>query len=162
MKKDVAIVAGTFDPLTLGHETLIKRVAELFSKVYVVIGVNCEKNTMFDLKDRFEMLSLVFKEEDNIEPIFYDGLIADVAKEKNAVIVKGLRYSSDFDYEHLQAESNFMINGVETLFLASHSEDTFVTSSLVRELIKAGKPIEKYVPDAVAYRIKSIIRQETI
>ncbi len=157
MKANVAIVGGTFDPITVGHEALIRRTAELFEVVYVTICVNSEKKCFFDLNKRLEILKQTFKDDENIIPAIHEGLIADFAKEKNAVIIKGLRYSSDFDYEHLQAESNFMINGVETLFLPSRGDCTFITSSLIRELIKAGKSFEKYVPRKAFGTIESYI-----
>ncbi len=158
MKTNVAIVGGTFDPITVGHEALIRRTAELFDVVYVTICFNSEKKCFFELNERLDILEKTFKDDENIIPVIHQGLIADFAKDKNAVIVKGLRYSSDFDYEHLQAESNYMINGVETLFLPSRGDCTFITSSLIRELIKAGKPFEKYVPQKSIEIIKSYIQ----
>jgi pantetheine-phosphate adenylyltransferase len=154
MKKKVALVGGTFDPITKGHESLVKRALELFDTVYISICLNSEKKCMFTDEERYEMLCAAFSDKENVIPVIYNGLISDLAKEKEAVIVKGLRFSSDFDYEHLQAESNYLINGTETVFLSSHSEDMFVTSSLVRELIKNKKPVDDYVSDAVLKKIK--------
>lgn len=160
MKKTVAVVGGTFDPITIGHEAFIKRAENLFETVYVSICCNSEKNCMFSLEERLEMISSAFKNDNNVVPIVHNGLIADLAKEKNAVILKGLRYSSDFDYEHIQAESNYMINGTETIFLSSHADDTFITSSLVRELIKANKPFEAFVSKAVSEKIKYYLQNK--
>ncbi len=160
MKKKTVIVGGTFDPITIGHESLVRRALELFDTVYIAICVNSEKNCMFTVEERYDMLCDTFSSDTNVIPVVHYGLISDFAKSKGAVILKGLRYSSDFDYEHLQAESNYMINGVETVFLSSHSEDMFVTSSLVRELIKAQKPIDKYVSDAVFKKIKNIFQNK--
>ena len=154
MKNKVAVVGGTFDPITVGHESFIRRALELFDTVYISICCNSEKSCMFNLEQRLEMISSAFAGEKKIIPIIHTGLIADLAKEKNAVIVKGLRYSSDFDYEHLQAESNYLINGTETIFLSSHSNETFITSSLVRELVKANKPFDSFVSKDVAEKIK--------
>ncbi len=156
--KNIAVFGGTFDPITLGHEAIIRRAADLFSKVYVAMCPNSAKTTMFDLNFRYELLKAAFIHENNIIPIIHNGLIADFAESKDAVIVKGLRYSSDFDYEHLQAESNYMISNIETVFLSSRKDDTFITSTLVRELIKANKDFTPYVSDAVANRIKQFIR----
>lgn len=160
MKTNVALVGGTFDPLTNGHVSLIKRASNLFETVYVSICRNADKNCMFSLQERYEILCTAFSENSNIVPIIHDGLIADLAKEKNAVIVKGLRYSSDFDYEHLQAESNYMIGEVETIFLASHPDEMFITSSLVRELIKANKDFSLYVPEKTVATIKSYLKNK--
>lgn len=154
MKNKVAVVGGTFDPITVGHESFIRRALELFDTVYISICCNSEKSCMFTLEQRLEMISSAFAGEEKVIPIIHTGLIADLAKEKNAVIVKGLRYSSDFDYEHLQAESNYLINGTETIFLSSHSNETFITSSLVRELLKVNKPFDSFVSKGVAEKIK--------
>ena len=160
MNKRIAIIGGTFDPITIGHESFVRRALELFDLVYVSICCNAEKNCMFSLQQRLEMLSVAFEGEDRIVPIIHNGLIADLAKEKSAVIVKGLRYSSDFDYEHLQAESNYLINGTETIFLSSHSNETFITSSLIRELLKANKPFESFVSNGVAEKIKLFVQNK--
>lgn len=154
MKKNIAVVGGTFDPITIGHEAFVRRATELFDTVYISICCNADKSCMFNAQQRLEMLSSAFENDENIVPILHEGLIADLAKEKNAVIVKGLRYASDFDYEHLQAESNYMINGTETVFLSSHADETFITSSLVRELIKAKKPYERFVSKKVFEKIR--------
>ncbi len=154
MDKKIAVVAGSFDPITKGHEALIRRTAKLFDEVIVAICVNDDKKYMFDVQKRLEMIKSAFCDDKRIIPMVHQGLVADLAKEKDAVIVKGLRYAADFDYEHLQAESNYLINGVETLFLPSRSDEMFITSSLVRELVKANKPFNPFVSEKVAEIIK--------
>ena len=160
MIKRTAVVAGSFDPITIGHEELIKRTSSLFEKVIVAICVNSEKKYMFNESQRFEMISDAFSGDSKIVPVIHEGLVADLALKNNAVIFKGLRFYSDFDYEHIQSESNYMINGVETIFLPSRSNEMFITSSLIRELIKADKEFDSFVSEKVSEKIKKIISEK--
>lgn len=148
-----AVIAGTFDPVTIGHLDIIKRAASMFDKVTVGVFENAAKNTMFSAEVRTNAMRAAVSDIPNVtvEPAS-DITLADFAKTHDAVIVKGIRNSLDADYEISLAEINMETGGVETVMLATSSELSFVSSTFVREMIKYGKPYEKYVPKG-AYEV---------
>ena len=158
--RKTALVPGSYDPITIGHEAVIKRTAQIFEKVIVAICTNPEKKYTFTGEERLQMLKAAFADFENISVVFFDGLVSDLAQSYDAVIVKGLRTASDFDYEHLQSESNYMINGSETLFMPSRANEMFVSSTLVRELIKGKKDFSPYVSKGVYKIITEIINNK--
>jgi len=142
-----AVIAGTFDPVTVGHADIIKRAAELFENVVVGVFENGEKKTMFDAKTRVEAMRAATNGLKNVSvEAASDKALADFALSHNAVIVKGIRNGVDADYEISLAQINSEIGNVETVILVSSNELGYVSSTFVRELIKYGKPYEKYVP----------------
>ena len=148
-----AVIAGTFDPVTTGHLDMIRRAAALFDNVTVGIFENADKKPMFSAAVRVEAMRAAVKELKNVtvEPAGNVAL-ADFAAARSAVIVKGIRNAVDADYEIQLSDINKEINGVETVILASSPEYSFISSTFVREMIKYGKPYEKYVPRG-AYEI---------
>lgn len=148
-----AVIAGTFDPVTVGHLDIIKRAASMFDKVTVGVFENAAKNTMFSAEVRTNAMRAAVSDIPNVtvEPAS-DITLADFAKTHDAVIVKGIRNSLDADYEISLAEINMETGGVETVMLATSSGLSFVSSTFVREMIKYGKPYEKYVPKG-AYEV---------
>ena len=148
-----AVIAGTFDPVTIGHLDIIKRAASMFDKVTVGVFENAAKSTMFSAEVRTEAMRASVSDIPNVtvEPAS-DITLADFAKTHDAVIVKGIRNSLDADYEISLAEINMETGGVETVMLATSSGLSFVSSTFVREMIKYGKPYEKYVPKG-AYEV---------
>lgn len=148
-----AVIAGTFDPVTIGHLDIIKRAASMFDKVTVGVFENAAKNTMFSAEVRTNAMRAAVSDIPNVtvEPAS-DITLADFAKTHDAVIVKGIRNSLDADYEISLAEINMETGGVETVMLATSSGLSFVSSTFVREMIKYGKPYEKYVPKG-AYEV---------
>ena len=132
----IAVFPGSFDPVTLGHLSVIEAVAPLFDKIYVAIGVNADKPGCFPVEQRKQWLQQVLSSFDNIEIIDYNGLTVDLCKSLNAkFLVRGLRNAIDFQYEKDIAEANRRLAPeIETIFLLSSPELAHVSSSLVREL----------------------------
>lgn len=155
MNRDVAIYPGSFDPITLGHLDIIKRASQLFGKLIVVVMVNPNKHCAFSPEERVELIKMSTSDISNIEVEFSDGLLADYAKEKNAVaIIKGLRALSDFDYEFQMALTNKQLNpNVETLFLTTRAENMYLSSSMVRQIGSLGGDISGFVPDVIHKQI---------
>ena len=147
-----AMYPGTFDPITLGHEDLVKRASELFDRVVVAIASNTgSKTPMFSVDERVEMAAAALAHIDNVEVARYDGLTVDFAKENGLrVIVRGLRAVSDFEYEFQLANMNrHLTEEVETAFLTPTEKYTFISSSLVREVAQLGGDIGEFVSPEV-------------
>ncbi len=145
----VAICPGSFDPITLGHLNIIRRTAQIFDKVVVCIMYNSTKTTpMFSIDERVEMVRKVVERLPNVEVESYDGLLAEYAKRyEGAVIVKGLRAASDFEYEFQMNLINKKINpSLETMFLTASEKYTFLSSSVVREMARYGADLSDFVP----------------
>ena len=146
------VVPGSFDPFTLGHLDVVKRASKLFDKVYVAIMINSAKNGTFDFAMRKKIATASCEELKNVEVITADGLLCDLVKALGAcAIVKGIRNSADAEYElNLAGMNRFIDPSVETLFLPSTHEYSFVSSSFVREMMKFERPIIGLVhPDAI-------------
>ena len=155
----IAIYPGSFDPITLGHLDIIRRAALCFDKVFVCVMDNCEKKShMFPAEKRLELLRRSVAELPNVEAELFRGLLADYAREKEAhVIVKGLRNATDFDLEYQMAAINRGIwSQLETVFLPASIEYQHFSSTMVREMIHYGQPLEKYVPLAVAEELERL------
>lgn len=148
-----AVIAGTFDPVTVGHLDIIKRAAALFDHVTVGVFENGGKKTMFSAETRTAAMMAAVKGITNVSvEQASDVTLADFARSHDAVIVKGIRNAVDADYEISLADINAETGGVETVILASSPSLSFISSTFVREMIKYGKPYEKYVP-AGAYEV---------
>ena len=147
-----AMYPGTFDPITLGHEDLVRRAARLYDKVVVAIAANTgTKAPMFTFGERVELASAAFSEMDNVEVAGYEGLTVDFARERGlAVIIRGLRAVSDFEYEFQLANMNrHLTEEVETVFLTPTEKYTFISSSLVREVAELGGDVSEFVSPKV-------------
>ena len=143
-----AMYPGTFDPITLGHEDLVRRAAVLFDKVIVAIAANTgSKTPMFSVDERVEMARAALEDLQNVEVKRYGGLTVDFAKENGLrVIVRGLRAVSDFEYEFQLANMNrHLTDEVETAFLTPTEKYTFISSSLVREVAELGGDVSEFV-----------------
>lgn len=143
---------GTFDPITLGHEDLVRRAAVLFDKVIVAIAANTgSKTPMFSADERVDMARSALADIDNVKVTRYDGLTVDFAREHGLrVIIRGLRAVSDFEYEFQLANMNrHLTDEVETAFLTPTEKYTFISSSLVREVAELGGDVSEFVSPEV-------------
>jgi pantetheine-phosphate adenylyltransferase len=142
---------GTFDPITLGHEDLVRRACRLFDKVVIAIAANPGKEPMFSLDERVALAKAVLQDFDNVEITGYEGLTVDFATSNNLqVIVRGLRAISDFEYEFQLANMNrHLTDEVETAFLTPTEKYTYISSTLVREIASMGGDISEFVSPSV-------------
>ena len=150
-----ALVPGSFDPVTYGHLDVIERVARFFDRVIVAVIRNPQKAaSLFSLEERESMLAEVTSHLENIQIEFFAGLLVDFAKIHGAdTIVKGLRAVTDFDYELQMAQMNQSLSGIDTFFLATSPQYSFLSSSLVREVARFGGDVSSLVPPVVATRL---------
>ncbi|MAU31293.1 MAG: pantetheine-phosphate adenylyltransferase [Flavobacteriaceae bacterium] len=146
-----AIFPGSFDPLTLGHCEIIKKATQVFDQVIVSVGNNSEKKYMFSLDQRLNFISSEFKNNSLVLVEKYDGLTAEFCKNKNIKhIVRGLRNPGDFEFEKKIALFNNSLEDIETIFFLTSPNNTFISSSMVREIIQNGGDYKKFVPDSVS------------
>lgn len=153
----LAICPGSFDPITLGHLDIISRSAQIFDNVIVCIMFNSNKTKpMFAISERFEMVKKVVERFPNVRVDTSDGLLAEYAKQfDGAVIVKGLRAASDFEYEFQMNHINKKINPeLETMFLTANEKYTFLSSSVVREVASYGADLTGFVPREIVAEIE--------
>ena len=150
-----ALCPGSFDPVTFGHLDIIERTARHFDHVIVAVIRNPQKSqSLFTLEERQEMLHEVTAHLTNIKIEFFKGLLVEFAKEHGAsAIVKGLRAISDFDYELQMAQMNQRLSGIDTFFISTSPQHSFLSSSLVREVAKFGGDVTTMVPAVVAKRL---------
>lgn len=152
----IAVFPGSFDPITIGHESIIKRAIPLFDHIVVAIGINSLKENYFPLKKRKQWIEKIFKEEKKIEVSTYKGLTIDFCKARGAnYILRGLRTSADFEFERVIAQMNrAMEEKIETVFILSTPELSAVTSTVVRDIIRNGGDAKQFVPEAIRNQIK--------
>ncbi len=157
----IALVPGTFDPVTFGHVDIVERTARQFDEVVVAAVARPGKaNVLFEAEERRAMLAEVTAHLPNVRVELFHGLLADFAQAQGArAIVKGLRAVSDFDYELQMAQMNYRLSGVETLFMPTAPEHSFLSSSLVREVARFGGEVSSMVPPDVARRLKERFAQ---
>ena len=145
-----AVFPGSFDPITLGHCDIINRGTQLFDELIIAIGENLSKNYLFSLEQRKAFIENTFSDNKKIKVFIYSGLTTDFCKKIKAdFILRGLRNSCDFEYEKSIAQTNKKIGEIETVFLLSSSEKSFISSSIVREIIKHNGKFENLVPNSV-------------
>jgi pantetheine-phosphate adenylyltransferase len=145
-----AIFPGSFDPITLGHFDIIQRGVSLFDEVIVAIGVNSDKKYMFTLEERKQFIEEAFKDEPKVRVITYEGLTIDLCKKEKAdFILRGLRNPADFEFEKAIAHTNRKLSKIETVFLLTAAKTSFISSSIVRDVIRNGGDYTVLVPDAV-------------
>jgi pantetheine-phosphate adenylyltransferase len=150
----IAVFPGSFDPLTLGHFDIIKRGIPLFDKIIVAIGVNADKKYMFSLEERKRFIEETFVEEPLISVVVYEGLTIDLCKKMKAkFILRGLRNPADFEFEKAIAHTNRKLSKIETVFLLTAANTSYISSSIVRDVLRNGGEYELLVPPAV--RVKS-------
>lgn len=148
MKK--AIFPGSFDPITLGHEDIIRRAIPLFDEIVIAIGINAEKKYMFSLEERKRFIEETFKNEPTISIITYEGLTIDLCKKINAnFILRGLRNPADFEFEKAIAHTNRRMSKIETVFLLTAAKTSYISSSIVRDVIRNNGEYQLLVPESV-------------
>ncbi|WP_418263294.1 pantetheine-phosphate adenylyltransferase [Flavobacterium faecale] len=145
-----AIFPGSFDPITLGHEDIIKRAIPLFDQIVIAIGVNAEKKYMFTLEERKRFIEETFKNEPKVSVITYQGLTIELCQKINAdFILRGLRNPADFEFEKAIAHTNRELSKIETVFLLTAASTSYISSSIVRDVIRNNGEYQKLVPKAV-------------
>lgn len=151
----IAVFPGTFDPLTLGHEDMVKRAASMFGRVLVAVAVGHHKKTLFSLQERLEMAREALRACPNVEVDEFHGLVRNFVLAKGAkVVVRGVRSATDFDYEFQLAGMNrHLMPDVETIFMQPSVNYQFVSSTLVREIATLGGEVEKFVSPNVHHRL---------
>lgn len=159
--KKIAVFPGSFDPITIGHVDIVTRSIGLFDKIHVAIGINTQKKYLFPLEQRLTWLKDVFKEYPTITVDSYEGLTTKYCEQVGAnFILRGIRSAGDFEYEKTIAHLNNSMNpNLETLLILSKPEYSSISSTIVREIIKADGDVRKFVPEAVAVNIQSKINQ---
>jgi len=152
----IALIPGSFDPVTNGHLDIVERTATKFGQVLVVVARNSRKApALFAVEERLAMLDEVLRHLPNVRARPLRGLLADFALEHEVTaIVKGLRAVTDFDYELQMAQLNYRLAGVDTLFMPTAPEHSFLSASLVREVASYGGDVSSMVPPIVAHRLK--------
>lgn len=152
----IAVCPGTFDPMTYGHLDIVKRASNLFDYVYLSVLRNIEKTPLFTLEERLEMLVEETRKFNNVGVESFSGLAVDYANQKNAIaIVRGLRAITDFEYEFKLASMNRSLNNnVETVFMMTSSEFSFISSSAVKEVAAWGGDVSNWVSPNIAKRLQ--------
>jgi pantetheine-phosphate adenylyltransferase len=152
----IAIYPGTFDPMTLGHEDLMRRASRLFDKLLLAVAAGHHKRTMFTIAERIEIAAEVARPYDNVEVVAFRGLLRDFVVENGGkVVVRGLRAVSDFEYEFQMAGMNRqLMPDVETLFMTPSDQYQFVSGTFVREIAMLGGDVSKFVAPSVLRRLR--------
>ncbi len=148
---NIAVFPGSFDPFTIGHESIVKRAIPVFDKIVIAIGKNTTKQSFFTLENRLKMISDVFINESKVSVETYTGLTVDFCNNINSkYILRGLRNSTDFEYERsIALMNNLMHTEIETVFLLTQSEHTPVSSTIVREILKFDGDVSRFIPQNI-------------
>jgi len=149
--KKIALFPGSFDPFTRGHENIIKRALPLFDSIIIAIGRNSGKGGFFSLEKRLAMINQLYRDEPKVKVDHFEGLTVDYCKKAGAkYILRGLRTSSDFEYERAIAQTNRKMNPeIETVFLLTTPELTPINSTIVREIIRHGGDYSLFLPEGI-------------
>ena len=147
----VAVFPGSFSPFTIGHQSIIDRSLSLFDKIIIAIGINSEKNQYFSIEERMQWLKEIYEKHPKIEIKFYEGLTVEFCKKEDAkFIIRGLRDSHDFKFEKNIAQMNHEINNeIETIFLMTPPEISHISSTTIRDIIKNGGDVSKFIPKQI-------------
>lgn len=156
-KKLTAVYPGTFDPITLGHEDIVHRAADLFDEVIVAVAGSTNKRTLFSFEERVSLAQNIFKKADNIKVVGFGGLLMEFVQTQNAqMVIRGLRAASDFEYEFQLAGMNRkLFPELETIFLTPSEQYMFISSTLVREVATLGGDVHQFVSPTVEAAIKN-------
>jgi pantetheine-phosphate adenylyltransferase len=157
----ICLFPGTFDPVTLGHTDIIDRALPIFDKIVIGIGKNINKEPMFSEQQRIEWVKDIYAENTKVDAVIYEGLTVDCCKEIGAnFILRGIRYVNDFEYEKAIADMNrSLAQNIETVFLTCLPQFTSVASTLVRDVLRNGGDVSKFLPDAVNKTIQNSVKR---
>lgn len=153
--KKIAVFPGSFDPITRGHESIIHRALPVFDEIIIALGENLEKKSYFPLESRLKWLQLVFRNEPKVRIVTYSGLTVDLCAKMDAgYILRGLRTSADFEFERTIGLMNKAISpAIETVFFLSAPEFAALSSSVVRDILRNGGDVTKFVPEAISEEV---------
>jgi pantetheine-phosphate adenylyltransferase len=163
-KKRIAVYPGTFDPLTNGHVSLIRRALEVFDQVVVAVAYDTPKTPLFTLEERLEMINTVFAPEPRVIGDGFQGLLVNYVRTHGArVILRGLRATSDFEYEFQMALMNRKLDrGLQTMFLMTDYKWLYISSTIIKEAAKLGGDVQGLVPEAVLRRLQQKYGTESV
>lgn len=149
----IAIFPGSFDPFTVGHESIVRRSINLFDKIIVAVGVNSGKQPLMTVSSRVEMINEVFRGEEKVSCDSFEGLTVDFCRKVNAThMLRGIRTAADFEYERAIAQINKkMLPGVESIFLLTSPEHTPVNSTIIRDIIRNGGDASQFLPEGIDF-----------
>jgi len=156
-----AVYPGTFDPVTYGHLDVIKRAAALYDEVFIAVAHSKEKSPLFSVEERVAMMREAVSEYDNVRVEDFDRLVVDYALSKSAkVVIRGLRMISDFEYEFQMALTNRKINSkIETVFLMPNEAYSYLSSKLIKEVVRLGADVSEFVPENAEKELKEKLRK---
>lgn len=157
----IAVIPGSFDPLTVGHVNIIERASLLFDEIHVVVGINKKKDYLFSVEDRIKMIKKSLSHLNNVTVTSYPGLIVSYCRNVSAqYIVKGLRDSTDFSYEHeLEINNKYIAPEIETVYFTSKKDNNFIRSSSVKTFLDYGVDVKDLVPYPVYEEILKLIKK---
>jgi pantetheine-phosphate adenylyltransferase len=149
--KKVAVFPGSFDPFTIGHEAIVRRALSLFDEIIIAVGANAMKKNFYSLDTRKEMISIVFRNESKVRVDHYEGLTVDYCIKNNAgFLLRGLRTAADFEFERAIGQVNkAMAHQIESVFLLTEPDHSFINSTIVRDILKNGGDASKFVPASI-------------
>ena len=148
-----AVFPGSFDPLTLGHVDIIDRAIPLFDEIIIAIGTNAEKKYMFSIEQRKEFIEKTYANHPKIKIDIYQGLTIDYCKKVNSnFILRGLRNPADFEFEKAIAQTNRKLSNIETVFLLTSADNSYISSSIVRDILRHKGDVSLFVPKSVIER----------
>lgn len=149
----IAIFPGTFDPFTIGHQSIVERALPLFDRLIIAIGVNTQKKPLISVEKRLAMIADIFSDETKVEVMSYEGLTMDFAKKVNAqMILRGVRNALDFEYESSIARINWKLAGIDSMLLVTREAHSSISSSIVRDLLINGGNVSSFIPSNVDIR----------
>ncbi len=156
--KKIAVFPGSFDPFTVGHESVVRRSLTIFDEIIIAIGLNTNKKGYYPLENRLSWIKEVFEDEPNVKVVRYRGLTVDFCKSVDArFLLRGLRTAADFEYERAIAQVNKAMNaGIESVFMLTSPEHTYVNSSIVRDILRHKGNARKFLPGKDSLKEKII------